>query len=312
MLDWQFVPEPGVFDWRTGVRDRIDAYTPAAADAGQALLWERIATTLRKTVARADPLSAGMARTLAAALWQVAVFADSHGLGEGEQVWMAGETLELFAARGRRDLSASSRRQIISRVRSLADPVPVSGRDVFTPYTPAELGQLWTAAGSQPSAARGRDARILLALGAGAGLTAGEIAQVRAHDVRPAGAAVVVAVRGRTQRRMVVVRRAFEHTLAEAAHAHTGKVVYLLSPGCFNRQAVVTRVAGSLGLPEKCPRLHTRRLRAGWIKELAESGVALPVLAAAAGITDLGTLTRLLRHLERPDDQQAADQLREG
>jgi hypothetical protein len=312
VLDWQFVPEPGVFDWRTGVRDRIDAYTPAAADAGQALLWERIATTLRKIVARADPLSAPMARTLAAALWQVAVFADGHGLGEGEQVWMAEETLELFAARGRRDLSPSSRRQIISRVRTLADPVPVSGRDVFTPYTPAELGQLWTAAGSQPSPERCRNARILIALGAGAGLSASEIAQVRAHDVRPAGAAVVVAVRGRTQRRMVIVRRAFEHTLAEAAHAHTGKVVYLLSPGCFNRQGVVARVAGLLGLPEKCPRLHTRRLRAGWIKELAESGVALPVLAAAAGITDLGTLTRLLRHLERPDDQQAADQLREG
>lgn len=312
MLDWQFVPEPGVFDWRTGVRDRIDAYTPAAADAGQALLWERIATTLRKTVACAGPLSAGMARTLAAALWQVAVFADSHGLGRGEQVWMAEETLELFAARGRRDLSPSSRRQIISRVRTLADPVPVSGRDVFAPYTPAELGQLWTAAGSQPSAERGRDARILLALGAGAGLSASETAQVRAHDVRQAGAAVAVAVRGRTRRRMVIVRRAFEHTLAEAAHAHTGKVVYLLSPGCFNRQGVVARVAGSLSLPEKCPRLHTRRLRAGWIKELAESGVALPVLAAAAGITDLSALTRLLRHLERPDDQQAADQLRES
>ncbi|MFG2425050.1 hypothetical protein ACGFWD_39320 [Streptomyces sp. NPDC048448] len=253
-----------------------------------------------------------MARTLAAALWQVAVFADSNGLGGEEQVWMAEETLELFAARDRRDLSLSSRRQIISRVRTLADPVPISGRDVFTPYTPAELGQLWTAAGSQPSPARCRDARILLALGAGAGLSASEIAQARAHDVRPAGAAVVVAVRGRTQRRMVIVRRAFEHTLAKAAHAHTGKVVYLLSPGCCNRQGMVARVAGSLGLPKECPRLHTRRLRAAWIKELAESGVTLPVLAAAAGITDLDALTRLLRHLERPDDQQAAGQLREG
>lgn len=52
MLDRQSVPEPGVYDWHTGVRHRIDAYTPTAADAGQALLWERIATTLRKTVAR--------------------------------------------------------------------------------------------------------------------------------------------------------------------------------------------------------------------------------------------------------------------
>lgn len=76
----------------------------------------------------------------------------------------------------------------LSRVRTLADPVPVSGRDVFTPYTLAELGQLWTAARSQLSPARSRDARILLALDAGAGLSASEIAQVRAHDVRLAGA----------------------------------------------------------------------------------------------------------------------------
>ncbi|ALV33248.1 hypothetical protein [Streptomyces sp. CdTB01] len=90
--DRQFLPEPDVFDWHTPVRDRIDAYTPAAADAGQALLWERIATTLRKTVASADPLSAPMARTLAAALWQAAVLADSHDLGRGEQAWLAEET----------------------------------------------------------------------------------------------------------------------------------------------------------------------------------------------------------------------------
>ncbi|MCX4862147.1 hypothetical protein [Streptomyces canus] len=92
MLDRQFVPEPGVLDWHTPVRDRIDASTPTAAEAGQALQRERIATTLRKTVARADPLSAPMARTPAAALWQIAVFADSHDLGRGEQVWTAEET----------------------------------------------------------------------------------------------------------------------------------------------------------------------------------------------------------------------------
>lgn len=312
MLDWQFVPEPGVFDWRTAVRDRIETFQPARLDTFGAVLWGRIATSVRQVVARADPLSAGMARTLAAALWQVALFCEQRGLGCGERVWTAEESLALFARHGRPDLSSASRTQIVSRVRSLADPVPCSGRDVFTPYTPAELAALWAAAGAQPSEQRCRNARILIALGAGAGLSAAEIAQVRAHDVRPAGAAVVVAVRGRTQRRMVIVRRAFEHTLAEAAHAHTGQVVYLLAPTCFSRAGIVSRITSSLHLPEKCPRPLTRRLRASWLKELAESQIALPVLAAAAGITDLAALTRLLRHLDRPDDQQAADQLRES
>ncbi|MGY5135131.1 hypothetical protein ACWGJW_22500 [Streptomyces nigrescens] len=218
----------------------------------------------------------------------------------------------MFCRTGRPDLSPATRKAIASRVRSLAHPVPISGRDVHAPYTPAELAALWQAAGDQNTPERCRDARILLALGAGAGLTAAEIAQVRAHDVRLAGAAVVVAARGRTQRRMVIVRRAFEHTLAEAAHAHTGQVVYLLAPTCFARTGIVHKVIGSLRLPDGCPRPQPRRLRAGWIKELAESRIPLTVLAAAAGITDLGALTRILRHLQRPDTDEAADQLRNG
>lgn len=312
MLDWQFVPEPGVFDWRTPVRDRVQAWAPARLEGPGAVLWGRSATSVRAVVARADPLSPGMVRALAAALWQVVLFCHQRGLGEGERVWTDPQSLAAFVRHGRPDLAEASRRQLASRVRSLADPVPCSGRDVFTPYTPLELAALWSAAGAQPSGQRSRDARVMLALSAGAGLSAGEIAQVRAHDVRPAGAAVVVAVRGRTARRMVVVRRAFEHTLAEAAHAHTGQIVYLLAPTCFSRSGIVSRVTSTMRLPDKCPRPLTRRLRAGWLKEVAESGIALPVLAAAAGITDLAQLTRLLRHLDRPDDQQAADHLREG
>ncbi|MFD0164934.1 hypothetical protein ACFVJH_12335 [Streptomyces decoyicus] len=157
-----------------------------------------------------------MAADLAAALWQLAVFYHRRGLGETSDVWLDGQSLAVFCRTGRPDLSPATRKAIASRVRSLAHPVPISGRDVHAPYTPAELAALWQAAGDQNTPERCRDARILLALGAGAGLTAAEIAQVRAHDVRPAGAAVVVAARGRTQRRMVIVRRAFEHTLAQA------------------------------------------------------------------------------------------------
>jgi hypothetical protein len=312
VLEWQFVPDAGVLDWRTPVRDAITAWRPKLRDAMEAAWWAGSQRRVREVVGRADPLTAKMAAHLAAALWQIALFCRHRQLGDTERTWLDEQTLTLFTAVGRPDLAPATRAAIASRVRSLANPVPVSGRDVFTPYTAAELAALWQAAGEQKTPERSRNARIMLALGAGAGLTTSEIAQVRAHDVRPAGAAVVVAVRGRRQRRMVIVRRAFEHTLAEAAHAHTGHIVYLLAPGCYSRTGIVHKITGSLQLPDNCPRPQPRRLRANWLKELAEAHVPLPVLAAAAGVTDLAALTRLLRHLKRPDVDQAADQLRNG
>jgi len=306
MQDWRDVADPGMFDWRAPVEAKIASFTPRSMPAP---LWEKIADRVRETVSRAHPTSAGMAKELLAALSSVAAFCEQAGLGHGSAVWLDEATVTAFVRRGRPELSASSRASIASRVRSLAHPVPLADRDTFTTYRPGELGALWSAAGAQNTERRRSDARILIALGAGAGLTAMEIAQVRAHDVRPAGAAVVVAVRGAAQR-MVIVRRAFEHTLAEAAHAHTGKVVYLLSPTRFSRDSVVAAALSAMRLPTECPRTSTRRLRATWLAELAESRIPLPVLAAAAGISDLSRLTRLLRHLHQPGTDDAADQLR--
>jgi hypothetical protein len=267
MQDWRDVADPGMFDWRAGVEAKIASFTPRVVPAP---LWEKIAGRVRETVSRAHPTSAAMAKELLAALSAVAVFCEQAGLGHGSAVWLDEANLAAFVQRGRPGLSPSSRASIASRVRSLAHPVPLADRDVFTPYQPAELSALWSAAGAQSTERRRSDARIVIALGAGAGLTAAEIAQVRAHDVRPAGAAVVVAVRGPAQR-MVIVRRAFEHALAEAAHAHTGRIVYLLSPTRYSRSGVVAQALSDMRLPAGCPRALTRRLRATWLAELAES-----------------------------------------
>jgi hypothetical protein len=307
-MDWRDVPDPGMFDWRGGVAARIASWNPGSLPPP---VWERIGPAVRETVARSHPVSAVMASGLLGALSAVAVFALERGMGADPGVWLDPATLDLFARAGRPDLAAATRAGYVSRVRALCDPLPLADRDVFAPYRPGQMAALWAGAGAQSTAARCRDARVLIALGAGAGLTAWEIAQVRAHDVRPAGAAVVVSVRGPRQR-MVVVRRSFEHTLAQVAHAYTGQVVYLLAPGRYYRQSVAAALTASWQFPHTCPPLVTRRLRATWLCELADAQLPLPVLAAAAGITELGRVTRLLRHLRRPDTDPAADLLRDA
>ena len=309
-MDWRDVPDPGMFDWSAGVAARIRSWSPSASVcAGPD--WERVGAQVREMVARAFPVSAVMASGLLGALSAVAVFCLERGLGQGPGVWLDSGTLKAFAVVGRPDLSAATRASYVSRVRSLADPLPLADRDVFAPYSPGEMAGLWSAAGAGATARRRRDTRVLIALGAGCGMSAGEIAQVRAHDVTATGSAVVVQVRGPGQR-LVVARRMFEETLANAAHAHIGQVVYLVCPDRYARAGVVSQVASSMVRPEKCPPLLTRRLRASWLCELASVGLALPVLAAAAGITDLGRLTRLLRFLQQPDVEAAERALRES
>jgi hypothetical protein len=309
-MDWRDVPDPGMFDWGAGVAARIRSWSPSSAVcAGPD--WERIGPGVRETVGRAFPVSAQMASGLLGAVTAVAVFALRRGLGAGPGVWLDPVTLRAFLVSGRDDLAFATRAQYVSRVRSLADPLPLADRDVMAPYSPREMAGLWSAAGAASTVRGRRDLRVLIALGAGCGLSGGEIAQVRAHDVTATGSAVVVQVRGPGQR-LMVARRMFEQALADAAAEYVGQVVYLVRRDCYTRAGVVSKVAASMTRPEKCPSLRTRRLRASWLCEMAGSGLALPVLAAAAGITDLGRLTRLLRYLAQPEVSDAERALREN
>jgi len=141
-MDWRDVPDPGMFDWQTGVQARIRSWVPASVPAP---VWEQIAEPVRATVSRAHPVSAAMAGDLLGALTAVAVFAGARGVRSGPDQWLAEPMLKAFCARGRPDLSAATRGCYASRVRALRGPLPLADRDVFTPYTPAQMTALWAA-----------------------------------------------------------------------------------------------------------------------------------------------------------------------
>jgi hypothetical protein len=305
----------GVFDWQASVGRRIAAYRPAGVAEP---VWERVDGQVRAAVAEARPCTPRQAADMCSALAALAVFADGCGIEAKAGVWLSPPVLADFAARGMPHAGTSSRASVLSRLRALAAAVvgdqtgmrrDLAARDVHVPYRPGELAALWQAAGARDAVRGGCDLRLVVALGAGAGLSAAEIAQVRAHDVQASGSAVVVEVRGPAAR-LVVVRRAFERFLAETVYGYLGQIVYLMAPRRFHRTGVTCHIAGLLRPPGNCPALSTRRLRASWLAELLDAGVPLPVLAAAAGIDDLSALTRLLRHLGQARPEQAADHLR--
>ncbi|MBF8192486.1 hypothetical protein ITP53_43770 [Nonomuraea sp. K274] len=292
----------GLYDWRALVQARIVRFAPRV----DPVTWERIGAEVARIVAAPEPCTPAMARLFLGTLTALARFAEARGYPARGTVWLSEELICAFTEQGCAHLSASTRASYASRLRRLAlaagvngRAVPLSATDTARPYEAAEVGRLWAAAAGQRTPELRADARLLIGLGAGCGLSAAEIGWVRAHDVRACPAAVVVAVRG-VRARLVVARRPFEQPLAEAAASRMGQVVYLLAPHRFKaRERAASATLAKIRLPEQAPALATRRLRATWLAALLEAGVSLPVIAAVAGIDNLAVLTAMLRHVGR-------------
>ncbi|WP_196450583.1 hypothetical protein [Planomonospora sp. ID82291] len=299
------------------VAQRIDTYIPAGSPPG----WSRVAGQVRRTVATAEPLTPYSAAELLSVLTRLALFADAEGLPARPEVWLSREVIERFITAGCLHLASGTRATYRSRLLRLREavlggecatgrPVKLSASTASRPYAPTELAALWAWAGGQPTAQLRQGCQVLLALGRGCGLDTPEIVPLRAHDVRrPGSGAVVVAVRGRRSR-LVVCRRAWEPVLAEAARLD-GQTAYLFRPGHHARgKNTVTGFLARTHPAPAAPALKMSRLRAGWLVELMETGVPLPVIVAAAGLDSLHALSRLLPFLRGTEATQAAEHLR--
>ncbi|GAA3161153.1 hypothetical protein GCM10010466_60120 [Planomonospora alba] len=297
---------------------RIDTYVPAGSPPG----WSRVAGQVRRTVATAEPLTPYSAAELLSVLARLALFADAEGLPARPEVWLSREVIERFIAVGCAHLASGTRATYRSRLLRLREavlggdcttgrPVKLSASTASRPYTPTELTALWAWAGGQPTTQLRQGCQLLLALGRGCGPDTPEITALRAHDVRrPGGGAIVVAVRGRRER-LVVCRRGWESVLAEAAARLDGQAAYLFRPGHHARgKNTVTGFLARTHPAPAAPALKMGRLRAGWLVELMETGVPLPVIVAAAGLDSLHALSRVLPFVRGVEAAQAAEHLR--
>ncbi|MGW5446816.1 hypothetical protein [Streptomyces asiaticus] len=122
-----------------------------------------------------------------------------------------------------------------------------------------------------------------MALGAGCGLTPGELRQVRGHHIGTASGVPVLdeALLGR----LVACRAGWSVVLAELAEA-AGES-YLFRPG--RKVAAAKNLVSSWPArhrpPDGLPLLSARRLRSTWIVGLLAVGISPAVVATAAGLT---------------------------
>ncbi|MGW0610411.1 hypothetical protein [Streptomyces sp. NPDC002788] len=265
------------------------------------------------------------ARDWLGALAHAAAHADACGQPTKAERLLTEEAIEWYLATGYahvNDTARSNRRGRLNKLRRAllgpdlitGAPVAYSGSNPSRPYTKAEQAQLYATARAQPTEALRHGLLALLALGFGCGLDSPEIIPLRTHDVREApNGAVGVAVRG-SRARVVLCRTAWVPVLTEATAwaSQPGEARYLFRPASHAR--CTNTVTNFLARTKKQPggsALVVGRTRATWLVDAIEARMHLPTLMAAAGLTTLRSIDRVLPYVRNLTPEQAAVALKE-
>lgn len=156
------------------------------------------------------------------------------------------------------------------------------------PYTEAEVRQLRFWANSHSTDYQRDNARLLLALGLGAGLRMCEMATLRARDVTTEAGFVTVTASGfrGAEARRVPIRAEWEQEVASLV-ANLDLDCLALFPNRWQATtASVAAIISRVGKPSTV-QLDSRRLRTTWVVTLMNEQVPESVVATAAGLASL-------------------------
>ncbi|WP_022904515.1 hypothetical protein [Curtobacterium sp. B8] len=193
----------------------------------------------------------------------------------------------------------STRASLRSRLYRVANAVAgverhrggVGGRPTveLAPYSRRELAELESWARTVRNAQKRRAAHIALAFAGGAGLTTGELLNLRGADVLQTADGTTVRIASGPSRRTVPVRADWTHYLDEYLHTFPDDELLLYPTNTGKGRATAFKTVYMGGHP--APNLQ--RLRDSWLMDVI-SRFPLPVVLAVAG----GGLSSLQRYLD--------------
>lgn len=178
--------------------------------------------------------------------------------------------------------------------------------NTICPYSPVEQAAWRSWAAGQPTAARRMDTKVLLALGLGAGLTGGEIGNVRhGHITVDDDGVLVHVVAGRA--RAVPVLATWEPDLIALAHSSTDPETFAFRLGAGRPNPNVINHFTKKG-DHASP--STARMRTTWITGHLAAGVPARALLDAAGVQGFDAFARCVSYLPAVDLARARSLLR--
>jgi integrase len=280
----------------------IAAYRPCAvSDAAGAFA--------RCVVGSAAPRSPERAKALLFCAGRLAAFGEETGLELCAETLLCEASIERFILCGTGGLSPASVRTIRTNLRALARtlvrhpeprPVPLPRERAKAPYSDAEIDGYLRLAACQSTEARRMRCRALICLGAGAGVIAGELRQLRGCDVVARSGGLVVEVAGNRARTVPVLARFHEPLIAAGAFAGERLIVGGRRPDRRNLSDALSR---ALSADACLPRLQAGRLRSTWLHEAARM-IGLQAFMAAAGVSCSQRLGDIAARLPRASETE--------
>jgi integrase len=277
--------------------------------------WARIEPVVRAAVEAAAPTTLYRAQELLNVTAQLASWADTTGQATDPAVLFHPDTIERFVTKGCAHLARGTqfnyRRELrVVGAAVLGEPlypprqIPLSRDDLSRPYTEPELAALIAQCRGLPTPFLRENAKAIVALGLGAGLSAQEISWARGTDVTVDDRGVLMAVRG-PRPRVVPVLDEWAEAVASRAEVVGPRPLLLPDRSEIKKYQLSNFLER---WPKGGPKADTRRLRATWIVGHLERGTHVLALADAAGVNP-NYLGRFFRFVARLDPQEARRQL---
>ena len=294
--------EPPLPELDTRIADYIERYTPRDIDTA---VWEAIRPFVVDTLRRYAPehLEAGRQRLTALAAYTA--WAHERGLDITRARLLDVDLIETFTSSA--DLGRTAAANYRSRLRGITNKLHPAGtgaqvasrhthRAVKEPYTAAEVAAIIRIANTQPSAKIGRQLKVCVGLGLGAGLSSADLKPLRGRDLTDRGEQGITVRITEGAARTVWVRRAFEAMVRAGADGVRGG--QLLIGEDADRRNVAAKVFEHAHILGNAPHFEQSRMRTTWLAELLADGVPLPVIMDAAGLGSARTLTDLVPYLD--------------
>jgi integrase len=221
---------------------------------------------------------------------RLAAFGERVGLELDAGVLLSESVIERLVLAGCEGLAPASVRTVRTNLRALArslerypEPAPVAlvRERAKAPYSPVEIAGYLRLAAAQSTERRRMRASALVCLGAGAGIIASELRDVRGSDVVERAGGVLVLVSGRRARSVPVLAGYQPPLLVAAAFAGERLIVGGREPG---RRNITDELCALLSADSSLPRLESGRLRSSWLVSRARQ-IGLHAFMQAAGIS---------------------------
>ena len=191
-----------------------------------------------------------------------------------------------------RQLAAICEIQTAVHIQRLPTP-PQGGR--VRPYSAKEQAALYSWANTLTTALKRQNARALLGLAGGAGLTALELMAVQVEDVELEGVRAFVNVNGVRPRR-IPVRANWARTLTHSVGSRTDGNLF----HAYRLEEYPPHELQRFLCDNPCtPRPSAARLHSGWVISQIDAGLPLGVLLEVTGFASVQSLQPYLKHTQK-------------